>query len=112
MVHVANIQDRDGARLLLDRLEDETKARVQQLWADGAYGGRRVEWVREKLDALLEVVSRPPQQKGFHVLTRRWVVERTLGWSIRYRRLSPNPPKGGRRVSDLKPQEGAPVHLG
>ena len=47
-----------------------------------------MEWVREKLDALLEVVSRPPQQKGFHVLPRRWVVERTLGWFNRYRRLS------------------------
>ena len=76
MVHAAGIQDRDGARLLLERLGEGTKSRVQRIWADGAYGGHLVDWVREKLDALLEV------------LPRRWVVERTLGWFNRYRRLS------------------------
>ena len=88
VVHAANIQDRDGARLLLERLAEGTKARVQRIWADGAYGGQLVHWVREKLNALLEVVSRPSGQKGFQVLPRRWVVERTLGWFNRYRRLS------------------------
>ena len=58
------------------------------IWADGAYKGRLVGWVREKLDALLAVVPRPAQHKGFQVLPRRWVVERTLGWLNRYRRLS------------------------
>ena len=47
-----------------------------------------MDWVREKLNALLEVVSRPSGQKGFQVLPRRWVVERALGWFNRYRRLS------------------------
>ena len=88
VVHAANIQDRDGARLLLERLAEGTRARVQRIWADGAYGGQLVHWVREKLNALLEVVSRPSGQKGFQVLPRRWVVERTLGWFNRYRRLS------------------------
>ena len=88
VVHAANIQDRDGARLLLEQLGHETKAGLQRIWADGAYGGRLVEWVREKLGALLEVVPRPPRQEGFQVLPRRWVVERTLGWFNRYRRLS------------------------
>lgn len=88
MVHAADIQDRDGARLLLGRLGQGSKVAVQRIWADGAYGGRLVEWVREKLDALLEVIPRPSQQKGFQVLPRRWVVERTLGWLNRYRRLS------------------------
>ena len=50
---------RDGAKLLLERLGDGTKVRVKQIWADGAYGGRLVGWVRSKLDALLEVVPRP-----------------------------------------------------
>ena len=54
------------------------------------------DWVREKLGALLEVVSRPPEQQGFHVLPRRWVVERTLGWFNRYRRLS----KGYERLAE------------
>ena len=88
VVHAANIQDRDGARLLLERLGHETKEAAQLIWADGAYGGRLVEWVRGNLGALLEVVPRLPNQKGFQVLPRRWVVERTLGWLNRYRRLS------------------------
>ena len=88
VVHAADIQDRDGAKLLLGRLGEGVKARVQRIWADGAYGGKLVDWVREKLNALLEVVSRPPGQRGFQVLPRRWVVERTLGWFNRYRRLS------------------------
>ena len=71
--------DRDGARLLLERLEEGTKARAQPIWADGAYGGQLADWVREKLGALLEVVFLPPGQRGFQVLPRRWVVERTLG---------------------------------
>ena len=88
VVHAANIQDRDGARLLLGRLGPETKDAVQRIWADGAYAGRLVGWVREKLGTLLEVVPRLPGQKGFQVLPRRWVVERTLGLLNRYRRLS------------------------
>ena len=88
VVHAANIQDRDGARLLLERLGKEAKSSIKLIWADGAYKGRLVRWVREKLDALLEVVPRPSQQQGFQVLPRRWVVERTLGWLNRYRRLS------------------------
>ena len=88
VVHAANIQDRDGARLLLEQLRAEVKSSVKLIWADGAYKGRLVAWVRDKLDALLEVVPRPAQHKGFQVLPRRWVVERTLGWLNRYRRLS------------------------
>ena len=88
VVHAANIQDRDGARLLLEQLRAEVKSSIKLIWADGAYRGRLVAWVREKLDALLEVVPRPAQNKGFQVLPRRWVVERTLGWLNRYRRLS------------------------
>ena len=88
VVHAANIQDRDGARLLLEQLRAEVKSSIKLIWADGAYKGRLAGWVREKLDALLEVVPRPAQNKGFQVLPRRWVVERTLGWFNRYRRLS------------------------
>ena len=47
-----------------------------------------MDWVREKLGALMEVVSRPPGPKGFQVLPRRWVVERALGRFNRCRRLS------------------------
>ena len=88
VVHAADIQDRDGARLLLERLREEVKSGVKLIWADGACKGRLVSWVREKLDALLEVVPRPARNKGFQVLPRRWGVERTPGWLNRYRRLS------------------------
>ena len=74
--------------MLLERLGKEAKSSIKLIWADGAYKGRLVRWVREKLDALLEVVPRPSQQQGFQVLPRRWMVERTLGWLNRYRRLS------------------------
>ena len=73
---------------MLERLGKEAKSSIKLIWADGAYKGGLVRWVREKLDALLEVVPRPSQQQGFQVLPRRWVVEPTLGWLNRYRRLS------------------------
>jgi transposase len=47
-----------------------------------------VEWVRTFFGWVLEIVKRPKERKGFVVLPRRWVVERTLGWLSRYRRLS------------------------
>lgn len=90
VVHAANIQDRDGAKLVLERLKHKF-SRLRLIWADGAYAGQWLEWVRglrrwHKLR--LEVVSRPEGAKGFVLLPKRWVVERTLGWLNRYRRLS------------------------
>ena len=88
VVHAAKIQDRDGVGLLLKRPGEESNTKLAQLWADGAYSERLVEWVRGKPDTLLEMVPHQPQQKGFQILARRWVVERTKGWFNRYRRLS------------------------
>jgi putative transposase len=90
VVHAANIQDRDGAKLVLERLKRQF-SRLRLIWADGAYGGPLIEGVRglrrwRKLR--LEIVSRPAGAKGFVLLPRRWVVERTFGWLNRYRRLS------------------------
>ena len=87
-VHAANIQDRDGARLLLKRLWEQPRDHVQRIWADGAYKGDLVDWVQEGLDAVLDIVERKEDQDGFEVLPRRWVVERTFAWLGRYRRLS------------------------
>ena len=90
-VHVtgADVQDRDGARRLLAGAV-LLLGRLQLLWADGGYAGALVAWVKTlrpwgKLR--LEIVSRPPQAKGFRLLPRRWVVERTFGWLMRHRRL-------------------------
>jgi len=87
LVHAADVQDRDGAKLLLERLRGRFP-RLKLIWADGAYGGELVKWVKTFFGWVLEIVKRPKGQKGFVVLPRRWVVERTLGWLLRYRRLS------------------------
>jgi putative transposase len=88
VVHAAGIQDYKGAKPTLLKLT-ETISSLQKIWADGIYkNGGLVDWVRETLKIALDVVERPPGQKGFQVLPRRWVVERTFGWLGRYRRLS------------------------
>jgi putative transposase len=88
VVHAADIQDRDGAKLVLDKLTEATKSRLQKIWADGGYRGQLIDWVQEHLETILEIVSRDPSLSGFQVLPRRWVVERTFAWLGRYRRLS------------------------
>ena len=88
VVHAANIQDYHGAKPMLLKLT-ETVSSLQKIWADGIYkNGGLVDWVRDTLNIALDVVERPPGQRGFQVLPRRWVVERTFGWLGRYRRLS------------------------
>ena len=62
--------------------------RLQLIWADGAYGGKLVQWARTVGGWTLELVRRPAQQHTFQVLPRRWVVERTFGWLNLQRRLS------------------------
>ncbi len=88
VVHSADIQDRDGARLLLDKLPAMLKLRLQKIWADSAYKGDLIAWCWEHLQVVLEIISRSPEQQGFVVLPRRWVVERTFAWLNNYRRLS------------------------
>lgn len=88
VVHAANIQDRDGAKLVLTRLAMLFRLRLQKIWVDGGYRGQLLEWVETHLDIALTVVSKDPTQPGFQVLPRRWVVERTLAWFSRFRRLA------------------------
>jgi len=88
VVHAADIQDRDGAKLVLDKLTEATKSRLQRIWADGGYRGQLIDWVQDHLEIILEIVSRDPSLPGFQALPRRWVVERTFAWLGRYRRLS------------------------
>ena len=86
VVHAANVQDREGAKLVLQELKGRFP-RLQLIWADGGYAGQLIEWVNECGGWLLQIVKRPEQSK-FVVLPRRWVGERTLAWLGRYRRLS------------------------
>jgi putative transposase len=87
VVHAANIFDGKAARQVLTALFSIVNA-VKKIWADGAYKGKKfAEWAKEKFDCVIEVVKKKAA-KGFHVLPRRWVVERTFAWINRYRRLS------------------------
>ncbi|WP_330838413.1 IS5 family transposase [Actinophytocola sp.] len=86
MVTAASVQDRDGGRRLLDRLRFAMPS-VALVWADGSYAGQLVGWARRVLRVTLEIVRKPADQHGFAVLPRRWVVERTLSWLMRCRRL-------------------------
>jgi putative transposase len=90
VVHAANLQDREGARLVLEALTSRFK-RLRLIWAAGNYSGKLIEWVRglRKWGKVkLEIVERREGVKGFEVLPRRWVVERTFGWLVKCRRLS------------------------
>lgn len=87
VVHAANLQDRDGAKKVLEKLKGKFP-RLQRIWADGGYTGTLVDWVMQLGGWVLDIVHRPKDQQGFMVLPRRWVVERTFAWLGRYRRLS------------------------
>lgn len=103
LVHPANITDRQGAKLLLSPLK-KVFPRLSLIWADSGYAGKLEDWVKNTLGWTLEIVKRPfegvryvwvPQgveppeiPRGFVVVKRRWVVERTFGWLGRSRRLS------------------------
>ena len=107
LVHEANIQDHNGGNDLLSPLKDSFP-RLKLIWADSGYKkGGFVEWVKATLGWEVEVVEHPwsglrgvwvPKDvvidwekirpNGFHVLPRRWVVERTIAWLSTWRRLS------------------------
>jgi putative transposase len=88
VVHAANIQDRDGARLVFKKAK-QWFTRLQLVFADQGYAGKLVWWVNRYCRKWkLEIVKRLTGVSGFYVLPRRWVVERAFAWFNRYRRLS------------------------
>jgi putative transposase len=114
-VHSAKVPDADGIRLLLKRVR-ERFPRLSHLWVDAGYQGRSRRWVEEVIGVSVEVVRKPPEPvpekvaerwaqewakegkevdwqrlmppRGFKVLSRRWVVERTFSWLGQNRRMS------------------------
>ena len=85
-VHAADVQDRDGAKGVLRRSRSRFPF-VERVYADGGYAGRLVGWAKTKTHLTLEIVKRPPDAKGFTVIRRRWVVERSFAWIMKSRRL-------------------------
>jgi putative transposase len=90
VVHSAGQQDYHAARTVFARLAEQTWPRLKRIWADAGYAidTGLVAWVKEQFQWDLEIVQRPPGVKGFQVLPKRWVVERTFAWLGRNRRLS------------------------
>jgi putative transposase len=90
LVHSAQVQDYHAARDVLTRLNQQSWPRLRKLWADAIYKGDKQlrRWVKRSFKWDLQVVERDPHVKGFQVLPKRWVVERTFAWLGRNRRLS------------------------
>jgi transposase len=82
---MAGIQDRDGGLRLLAVLRERFST-ITLVWADGGYAGRLVGWAKTALALTVRIVKRTDDIKGFVVLPRRWVVERTFGWISKNRR--------------------------
>ncbi len=88
VVHSAGIQDRDGAPEVLKSIRHRFP-QLRHLFADAAYGGPKLEGALEDIGRwTLEIIRRPDGAKGFEVLPRRWLVERTFAWLNRCRGLA------------------------
>jgi putative transposase len=102
-VHAADVFERDGIKLLLAGEAKELFPRMRHLWLDAGYNGKEKgkDWVEKVLGWTAEIVKRPrrwvrvpvdeeppPYPKGFVVLARRWVAERTISWVSQNRRMS------------------------
>jgi len=87
LVSSAAVQDRAAAEPLLS-LARYSFPGLARIWADGGYRGTLVDWVAQWCGWVLEIIKRNDTAKGFVVLPKRWIVERTFGWLGRFRRLS------------------------
>lgn len=87
VVHHAGIQDRDGAALVLDKHTRDLFPFIEIVFADGGYQGQAAaEKIAGNGFRNLSIVKRSDHAKGFVVLPKRWLVERTLSWLTRCRR--------------------------
>jgi len=86
----ANVQDVHAGKQTLSKLKEKPDliALLKKIFADGGYRGELVTWVKENLGVDMEIVLKLGDQKGFQVLPKRWVIERTNAWISRNRRLA------------------------
>jgi transposase len=82
----AGWQDRDGAKTTL--LSTYLTTPIRFVFADQGFAGRLVDWAAGTLKTTVEIVRKPPEQRGFAVHPKRWVVERSLAWLTAHRRLA------------------------
>ncbi len=87
VVTAACVQDASSAAILEPRVRGKLP-RVQKVIADAGYKHQFIDWFARTLGWLVDIVCRAPHQRGFHVLPKRWIVERTFAWFNPYRRLS------------------------
>ncbi|WP_306249879.1 IS5 family transposase [Parvularcula sp. IMCC14364] len=88
LVHAADVQDRDGAPAVLMEARDKFPW-LRHIFADGGYAGDKLKRKLKKVGPFrMEIIKRSDKMKGFKVLPRRWVVERTFAWLERSRRLA------------------------
>ena len=88
-VHSASIQDRDGVALVLDRRTRRLFPFTERIYADGGYQGPKAARAAARTGTWkIEIVERSAEAIGFEVLPKRWIVERTLAWISRNRRLA------------------------
>ena len=89
-VSAASVGERAGAKRVLKRVKrmDKAVSRLHTIWVDGGYDGQPfLMWVMNVCCWIVQVVLRPEQTKGFVLLKKRWVVERTFGWLMGSRQL-------------------------
>jgi transposase len=90
LVTAASVGEREGGKQVLNRVNQMGKKvfRLHTIWTDGGFDGEPfMKWVMDFCGWIVQVVLRPEQTKGFVLLKKRWVVERTFGWLMNCRRL-------------------------
>jgi putative transposase len=89
-VTAANVQDVHAGKQIFQTLLERPNllTRLQTIFADGGYRGELEEWVKSNLHATLSIVLKKENQKGFQILSKRWVIERSNAWISRNRRLA------------------------
>lgn len=88
VVLAANRPDVTGAKAVLTKVERTIAMRLLKVWADKGYQGELSDWLHDQFNIQLEIVTAQPDQVGFAVQPRRWLVERTFAWLGKFRRLS------------------------